>query len=359
MKNYIGFSRDHSGSMRSIARAAARDYNSKISSIQEAALSQNQDTIVSVVECGYGSTYRVRRDIVNSNVTALKPIAERDYITDGRGTPLWDSVGELIEMFESVPDANDKNVSFLVMAITDGAENASRKYSARSLAEKIRQLQMTDRWTFVFRVPRGQGRYIAQQLGVSEYNIQEWDQTDRGVEVAAKRDAEAFTQYFTSRSMGATSTAKFYANLDEKSFEQAKADMIDISGEVMLWPVADSEHDSMIRDFVEKKLRMVDKNAVMLKGAAFYQLTKTESAVQDYKKIVIRDKKTNALYGGDAARQALGLPKWGDCRLAPGSHPAFDIFVQSTSVNRKLPANTHCLYWPKVGVGYKEGPSAR
>ncbi len=73
----------------------------------------------------------------------------------------------------------------------------------------------------------------------------------------------------------------------------------------------------------------------------------------------IRDKKTNAIYGGDAALQALGLPSYGTCRLAPGSHPAFDIFVQSTSVNRKLPAGTHVLYWPKVGVGYKEGPSAR
>lgn len=359
MKNYIGFSRDHSGSMRSIARPAARDYNSKIASIQQAALSQNQDTIVSVVECGYGRTDRVRRDVVNSNVSALKPIMENAYIADGTGTPLWDSVGELIEMFESVPDANDKNVSFLVMAITDGAENASVKYSASSLAAKIRELQMTDRWTFVFRVPRGHGRKIANALGISEGNIQEWDQTDRGVEVAAKRDAEAFTQYFTSRSMGATSTAKFYANLNEQSFEQAKADMIDISAEVMLWPVAAVEHDSMIRDFVESKLRSSSVDAALLKGAAFYQLTKTEPSVQDYKKIVIRDKKTNALYGGDAARQALGLPTYGDCRLAPGSHPAFDIFIQSTSVNRKLAKGTHVVYWPKVGVGYKEGPSAR
>ena len=360
MKNYIGISRDHSGSMSGIARAAARDYNSKIASIREATLSQNQDTIVSVVECGYGNTDRVRRDVINSNVTALQPLAESGYQANGRGTPLWDSVGELIEMFESVPDASNKDVSFLVMAITDGQENASRKYSAKMLAEKIRQLTYTDRWTFIFRCPRGEGRRIASALGIPEGNIQEWDQTERGVELAARRDAEAFTQYFTSRSLGATSTTKFYANLDEKSFEQAKAAMVDISGEVMLWPVSSAENDAMIRDFVEKKLRMAgDKDAVMLKGAAFYQLTKTEPSVQDYKKIVIRDKKTNALYGGDAARQALGLPSYGDVRLAPGSHPSFDIFIQSTSVNRKLSAGTHVVYWPKVGVGYKEGPSAR
>jgi hypothetical protein len=34
MKNYIGFARDHSGSMSRIATAAARDYNSNIDSIK-------------------------------------------------------------------------------------------------------------------------------------------------------------------------------------------------------------------------------------------------------------------------------------------------------------------------------------
>lgn len=88
MKNYIGFSRDHSGSMRSIAKAAACDYNSNIASIRDASISNNQDTIVSVVECGYGDTDKVRRVIINSAVTTLQPIAESAYQADGRGTPL-------------------------------------------------------------------------------------------------------------------------------------------------------------------------------------------------------------------------------------------------------------------------------
>lgn len=355
MKNYVGLSRDHSGSMGSIARPAARDYNSKITSIREASIANNQDTIVSVVECGYGSTDRVRRAIVNSSVTALTPLQESEYQADGRGTPLWDSVGELIEMFESVPDANDKDVSFLIMAITDGDENSSRKYSPSLLAQKIRQLEATDRWTFVFRVPRGSGGKIARTLGISEGNIQEWDQTSKGVEVAAKRDSEAFTEYFSARSKGVTSTRKFYTDLSTVTSKDIEVTLTDISKEVVLYPVSVGDNGAEIRPFIESRLN----GKPMLKGAGFYQLTKTEPTVQDHKKILIRDKTTQAIYFGAAARQMLGLPTYGDVRLAPGNHGNFDIFIQSTSVNRKLTKGTTLVYWENVGVRYKEGPSAR
>jgi hypothetical protein len=211
----------------------------------------------------------------------------------------------------------------------------------------------------VFRVPRGQGANIVRDLGVSEYNIQEWDQTVAGVKKAAKRDAEAFTQYLGSRAMGATSTTKFYANLGEAQMQKAKADLVDISAEVAMWPVKPTENNAEIRTFVEGRLAITNGPTAMLKGAAFYQLQKTEPKVQDHKKIIIRDKKTNVLYGGHVARRVLGLPTVGTCRLAPGSHANYDIFIQSTSVNRKLAAGTFVIYWPSQGVAFKEGPSAK
>ena len=353
-KTYFGFSRDHSGSMRSIRKAAARDYNSNIEAIRNASLQQGQDSVVSVVESGYGSTSSVRRVITNSSVTALIPILESDYTADGNGTPLFDSVGELIEIFEAVPDKDDKEVSFLVMVITDGEENASRKYNADSISRKIRQLQSTDRWTFVFRVPRGMKRHLVR-MGIEEGNILEWDQTERGVKAASAATNEAFTEYFTARSAGATSTKKFYADLSKVSSEDVKAALIDISANVTMWPVGSADHDSEIRPFVESRLG----GKPYLKGAAFYQLVKTEPTVQDHKQIVIRDKTTNAIYGGDAARQMLGLPTYGNIRLAPDKNGKFDIFIQSTSVNRKLAMGTNLVWWPDHGVAFKEGPSAR
>lgn len=351
MKNYIGISRDHSGSMRSIAHVAAQDYNSKIDSIKVATNENNQDTIVSVVECGAGTGNGIARVVVNSNVNALKPIDK--YIANGSGTPLFDSVGDIIEQFENMPDANDPNVSFLVMAITDGYENASRRYNSSSLMRKIKELIQTDRWSFIFRVPRGHARHMIS-LGVPAGNILEWDQTEHGTMIAAQQDREAFTQYFVGRSAGITSTQKFYSNLSDVSSKDVEAALTDVSKEVLIWPVGPKDNGVQIRDFVEQRLT----SGHMLKGAGFYQLTKTEPKVQDYKKILIRDKKTQAIYFGSAARKLMGLPSYGDYRLAPGDHGDFDIFIQSTSVNRKLTAGTSLVYWEKVGERYKEGPSA-
>lgn len=353
MKNYIGFARDHSASMRSLVRHAERDYNSTITSVRDAALKENQDTIVSVVELGYGDTDKVRHVVTNSNITALQPLFEGEYRANGRGTPLFDAVGELISEFQNKPDANNADVSFLIMVTTDGQENASRNWTAHRIAETIKKLQGTDRWTFVFRVPHGYANELAR-MGIPAANILEWEQTQRGVEVAAHRTSEAFTSYFSARSAGERSTKTFYtsvANVTEADVKQ----LGDISAEVSLFPVAAKEQGMMIRDFVEKRLG----GKPMLKGAAFYQLVKTEEKVQGHKLIAIRDKDTGAIYCGPQARDLIGLPRGMDARVKPDTAGKWQVFVQSTSVNRKVDANTSIMYWANVGKRFTEGKSAR
>lgn len=352
MKTYFGISRDHSGSMRSISAAATRDYNALIESIKTESQAANQDTIVSVVKCGTTRAALVTREIVNSNVSALQPLRPVDYDTDGSATPLFDSVGELINILSSVPDANDPNVAFVIMVVTDGGENSSVIWKNR-LAAKIQELQSTDRWTFIFRVPRGYAHHLTV-LGVPEGNILEWDQTSRGVEVASQTTSQAMSQFYQARSTGQTSTKRFYADLSNITVNEVKAVLKDISTEVNLWPVAASEEGMAIREFVEKRLH----GGKLLKGAAFYQLTKGEDKVGAKKKIIIRDKKSNALYFGEAARDLIGVPRNVDIKLSPKQLGEYDVFIQSTSVNRKMKANTQVVYWPDVGVKYKEGISA-
>lgn len=352
MKNYIGFSRDHSGSMRSIAHAALRDYNDQLSTIQAAATSQNQDTIVSVVTIGVGSNAIVGREVVNSNINVLKPLAR--YEADANGTPMIESVFELIKIMSSVPDANDSNVSFLVMVTTDGQETEDR-HRGRELAAEIRRLQATDRWTFVFRVPKQGGVQELQRLGmmIQGVNVFEWDTTEKGVQTSTRANNEAFTDYFSQRSTGMKRTSRFYANAADVSVDDARKALIDVSNEVQFLDVSAADVGKLIRPFAEAKL-----GEPMVRGGAFYQLVKLEPRVQANKRIAIRDKSTGTVFAGDAARQMLALPTVGTVRLAPDDLGEWDVFIQSTSVNRKLDANTKLMYWPAVGKAFQEGPSA-
>ena len=303
MKNYIGMSRDHSSSMQGIAKAAMADYNGTVASIKEAATSTNQDTIVSVVR--FGST--VTRETVNSNVQVIQPITS--YPANGM-TALWDSIWELMDIMESVPDANDPDVSFLILATTDGEENQSR-HTAAQLMARMKEKTKTDRWTFVFRVPRG-GARVLMQFGVPEGNILEWDTTARGMAVAQAQSTEAMRSYYTDRSTGMKSTTKFFANLADVSLEDVKKELTDVSSEVQFIPVTKADDQSLIRPFVEAKL-----GEAMVRGGAFYQLVKTEPKVQANKRIAIRSKVDGKVYAGDAARQMLALPTIGTVRLAP------------------------------------------
>ena len=330
-KQYIGISRDHSGSMGSLRTPAMKDYNETISTIKQAAGENGIDTIVSVASCGINSGVQI--EVKNSSVNSLKPLT--NYRTDG-GTPLFDSVGELIMLISTAPDYNDPNVTFLVMAITDGEENASSPTWKKGLGPKIQKLQATDRWTFVFRVPRGYRRKL-ELLGIPSGNIQEWDQTDRGLQESSVLTTSAISNYYKNVSSGVRSTKSFYADLSGVTQSTAARKLRNINGDVLIYPV---NNRTDISSFISLKTRKPYQ-----KGTAFYQLTKPEKAVQDYKIVVIQNQNTGEVYGGAEARQLLKLPTNGTITLRPGNHGDWNIFIQSTSSNRVLLPGTSALYW--------------
>lgn len=99
---------------------------------------------------------------------------------------------------------------------------------------------------------------------------------------------------------------------------------------------------SVPRD-VDIKGFVSDNGLLFSKGAGYYQFTKPE-LIQKYKLIVLRDKATGDLFSGEVARDMLGLPKGGDSKIKPTALDEYDVFVQSTSVNRKLIGGTLFLY---------------
>lgn len=347
MKTYLSIIRDHSGSMSSIARAAARDYNATLAGTKAAAELNNIETLVSTYKCGGN----VQREVLMAPIASIPAMPEASYGASG-GTPLFGSVLQAIADLENSPDMADPEATFIVMATTDG--DATDQGLRQQMMNKIRQLELTDRWTFVFRVPRGAARGLASS-GIQAGNILEWETTERGAAAASQANTQAMSEFYTNRAAGVKSSKTFYTSVANLTAEEVKAALGDISQEVSLLPVAVADDGKQIRDFVEERLA----GQPMLKGAAFYQLVKTEDKIQDYKLIAIREKATGQIFCGPEARDMIGLPRVGDVRVRPETSGAFDVFVQSTSVNRKVTANTSLMYWPGVGKRFTEGKSSR
>lgn len=114
--------------------------------------------------------------------------------------------------------------------------------------------------------------------------------------------------------------------------------------------MATSVEKSRFKTFPVKNKHTI-KNLVELnrlpfkKGRGFYQLSKPE-LIQDYKEVIIRKKEDKgAIITGDKVREVLGIPKSSKkFKIDLTEIPDFDVFVQSTSVNRILLPDTDFLY---------------
>ena len=95
--------------------------------------------------------------------------------------------------------------------------------------------------------------------------------------------------------------------------------------------------DQAIKGFV------LDNGLAFKTGRGFYEFTKTET-IQALKEVILIDKKTGDLFGGEKARQMIGLPEGVAARMSPTALADFRVFVQSTNANRKLKGGTGFLY---------------
>lgn len=115
--------------------------------------------------------------------------------------------------------------------------------------------------------------------------------------------------------------------------------------------VLEVDRDAPIKQFVE------DQGATFKKGRGFYEFTKTET-IQGHKEIILMDRASGDFYEGEKARELLGLPTGETARIRPTDLETYTVFVQSTSVNRKLIGGTKFLYevedWDRP-AGTEEG----
>lgn len=234
--------------------------------------------------------------------------------------------------------------AFLVYVLTDGEENASIggsvNYPYRSLqlapGLKNRLDALPENWTVATFVPNQHGVFEAKKFGFPADNIAVWNvESTQGIAEVGQVLRETTDNYMTARATGVRGSRSLFSMgadaLNKQSVKDAKLKPIPKDS----YNVLDVKADATIRDMVE------NNGLTFVKGTCFYQLTKSEK-VQAYKQIYIRNKKSGRFHTGAEVRYLLGLPDM-DVTIKPDVNPEFQVFVQSTSVNRRLKAGTKLL----------------
>ncbi|WP_432590400.1 vWA domain-containing protein [Streptomyces sp. HD1123-B1] len=335
--NHVALVLDASSSMSHLSRKVVEVADQQIAYLARRSRELDQETRVTV----YVFADKVECVIYDKDVLRM-PSLKQLYRVGGMTALLAAALKSQRELAQTAQLYGDH--SFLTFVLTDGQENASHRCpdapsrDPRELIESVAGMfsAQEDNWTLAVLVPDQMGKREAMQCGFPKDNIAIWDATStRGLEEAGHVIQQATEKFMVGRTKGIRGSRAVFST----GAEAVNQDTIKAAG---LTPVNPSKYqlipvtrDAAIRDWV------TESGHTYRTGGAYYQLSKSEK-VQARKQIAVLEKKTDRVYTGPEARALLGLPDV-EVRVKPDHNDDFTIFVQSTSVNRKLVSNTRLL----------------
>lgn len=328
--NNVKFLVDASGSMSPLSRKVKELVVEQLNHFKKMAVLNDQKTTIEIVyfSTGCQQVTNFVSDASDLTKQTITNIAEQ-YVADG-GTPLWKVLNQAL-LDTSAKTSSKDDIANIVMIITDGEDTEG---GGLDIVNQIK-LQK-DNLTIAAFVPNIRGRQALEAKGVPSKNIDVWRTTNAGLEEVQTKNLAATTSFYTARSKGVRSVSNFYeidtSKIEAKKTVQKNLDEIKPI-DYMLLPV---HKDSVIKDFVESWTL-----APYVVGSSYYLLTKPEK-IQAYKGIILQDKQSGKLYGGSNARKLLNLPDH-EVKVNPANATKYNIFVNSSSTNRKLIAGTQLV----------------
>lgn len=326
--NHVALVLDASSSMTRHTKDLVRIADDQVHYLADRSKVLDQETRVSIYAFSYAAA--VRCLVYDKDVLRLPSIASL-YRADGM-TALIDATLKSQDDLALTPEIYGDH-SFLTFVLTDGMENDSR-HTRHDLRRRLESLP--DHWTVAVLVPDQRGVHDAKQCGFPAGNIAVWDTSSAvGLEDSFMLIRRATDDFMEARATGVRGTRSVFST----GVEAVNRETIQAAD---LKPLRPHQYKALhvsraapIREYVESM------GLTFRVGSGYYQLTKTET-IQAHKAVAIVNKATGDVYTGANARSLLGLPDM-DVRVRPQGNPEFDVFVQSTSVNRKLVPGTILL----------------
>ena len=319
---------DESGSMNGLTTKVRELYRQKVNDLFNAAEANNQKVRGSFIKFDD----RIQTMVLRSDREGMLDNTIVNGYQPHGWTKLFDAVMQAIKHSKEV--ALGSNDSVLIEVITDGQENQSLT-SYATLFNEMRNCSNSGQYTFVFQLPVGQKSSFLQKFQVFSDNVREWETNEQGWTETVAATSQAYSGYMGNRSKGLLQTTSFYADIDVS--DVGKTDLKNLDNVTNRFKTFEVNKEAPIKDFVEEKT----KKAFVL-GSAAYQLSKPEM-VRPNREILISEKGKKTIYGGPKVRKLLGLPDTGNVKVNPHNLGAYNIYVQSASVNRKLVRGTTLL----------------
>jgi uncharacterized protein YegL len=168
--DYVSIVLDMSGSMYNTKNQTIVNVNEQIEQMKINAKESPEREIKFNLITFNGNVYQ---PVINQVITEeVNKITDTSYNPVG-GTALYDAMGFAIsEVQKNVLNEDD---SVLIIAVSDGEENSSRKFNANSLNSLISELEKSPQWTFTYiGCSKDNIKDVAKDLGIKAANCAIW-----------------------------------------------------------------------------------------------------------------------------------------------------------------------------------------
>jgi len=210
-QTYITIILDSSGSMQSCLSDTISSFNDTIQkTIKDSVKDAKSETHVSFVT--FSNDTKIH--FFNEDPSKLVPLTTENYIPDGM-TALYDAVGTVITKLGKETDLEDKNNAYMIIIITDGAENASKEWTSKAVSQKIKSLKRK-RWTFAYLGSGHDLSEVQKSMDLDLGNVANYNASS-GVAIrhAYHQTSEAVSNYLVGRARGVDHTSHFFNDEDE------------------------------------------------------------------------------------------------------------------------------------------------
>lgn len=166
---------DQSGSMTGMEEFAIGGFNTQLRTIQTLQQEKPDEEFLCSLTLFNGTVIDV---VSQAPVEKLMALSD-GYFRPNGSTALLDGIGKSIfnikERFEN--DIAEDKMSVVMVIITDGHENSSRMYTYHDIAQLIKTLEDTDKWTFSFLGADFDAIHTSQMLNIRRENAMNFSKT--------------------------------------------------------------------------------------------------------------------------------------------------------------------------------------
>lgn len=204
----VVFILDKSGSMGSVRDATISGFNEYVDSLKK-----QKEVSYRMSLTLFDTTYTKRA--TSEPLKDIEPLTAKNYVPDGM-TALYDAVMRTISDTEKKVKKGEK---VLCVMMTDGEENSSKEYTDKDLKTKVKELEKSGNWSFVYLGANQDAWAAGQKFGMQAGNVAAFVATSGGIQQTMQTMAANTRAYSAQATM---QTQSFFSQQDQDKLKNSQ-----------------------------------------------------------------------------------------------------------------------------------------